>query len=149
VIPNSDGTADRPIVFGAYGVGPKPKFWGSDVLDKGGFQPEEDGIFKLAVGKVFHAVLIDHQFFRNARLVLKSDDPTANLAHVRSHPGSWFLGDGVLHLNTGVVDPCTYSAVVHEDLVSSNGKDNPAFLDRMVDETARLGLARGRANIRG
>ena len=141
LVPASSGTAARPIVFGAYGVGPKPKFWGSDVLDKGGFQPEAGGVFEIAVAKVVHAVLIDHEFLRSARLVLKGDDPTANLAHVRSHPGSWFLGDGVLHLNTGGVDPRTdprtYTAVVREDLISTNGKDHLTFRDLVVDETAR------------
>src|SRR4051812_14051288 len=28
----SSGTADAPITFDAYGVGPKPRFWGSDIL---------------------------------------------------------------------------------------------------------------------
>src|SRR5688572_21560068 len=31
---SSSGTADQPIVYDAYGAGPKPRFWGSDILDK-------------------------------------------------------------------------------------------------------------------
>jgi len=141
LIPTSTGTAARPITFGAYGNGPKPKFWGSDVLDKGGFEPEAGGVFKIAVTKTVYAVLSDHRFLRSARLVTKSDDPTADPVHVRSHPGSWYSRDGFLHVNTGGVDPRTdprtYTAAVREDLISANGKDHLTFRDLVVDETAR------------
>ena len=140
--PGSSGTIDRPIVFGAYGVGPKPKFWGSDPLEKGGFRAVAGGGFMVAVRKTVHAVLINHQFLRNASLVAKTADPTANFAHVQSHPGSWFFRDGLLHLNTGGVDPRTdprpYTAVVREDVVSTDGKDHLTFRDLVVDETARF-----------
>ena len=140
--PGSSGIADRPIVFGTYGLGPKPKLWGSDLLDKGGFQPGAGGIFEIAVAKTVHAVLIDHQFFRNASLVSRTADPTANLDHVKSHFGSWYSQKGMLYLNTGSVDPRTdprtYTVVVREDLVSANGKHHLTFRDLVVDETARF-----------
>ena len=139
--PGSSGSAATPIVFGAYGVGPKPKFWGSDPLDKSSFQSGAGGVFEIAVATTVHAVLIDHQFLRNAPLVARTADPAANMDHVKSHPGSWFSRKGMVYLNTGGVDPRTdprtYTAVVREDLVSSNGKDHLTFRDLVVDETAR------------
>src|SRR5947209_19909358 len=32
LVASSDGSAGRPVVYGAYGTGPRPRFWGSDVL---------------------------------------------------------------------------------------------------------------------
>ena len=34
---SSSGTAAAPIVYGAYGDGAKPRFYGSDILNKAGF----------------------------------------------------------------------------------------------------------------
>ncbi len=138
----SSGVLGRPIAFGAYGEGAKPRFWGSDLLDRRGFRPAAGGVFEVAVGRAVYSVLVDHRFLRSARLVTRSDDPAVNREHVRSHPGTWDFRDGILSLNAGGGDPRAdgraYSAVVREDLVASNGKDHLTFRDLVVDETARF-----------
>ncbi|MHC5540116.1 hypothetical protein ACYOEI_18000 [Singulisphaera rosea] len=64
------------------------------------------------------------------------------LAYVKTHPRSWCPTRGRLHLNPGSVDPRhdprTFTAVVREDLVHTNGKDHLTFRDLVVDETARF-----------
>ena len=37
LVASSSGTAQNPIVYGAYGTGSKPKFWGSDLLANSAF----------------------------------------------------------------------------------------------------------------
>ena len=147
LVASSSGAPGRPIVFGSYGTGTMPKFWGSELLDRTRFEPATKGAFQVAVAQTVHAVLVNQVFLRSSRLVLNDSDPARNHGHVQSHPGSWFLDGGVLHVNTGGVDPRidprTYSVVVRDDVVASNGKDHLIFRDLVVDESARFDAGYG------
>ncbi len=75
LVPSSSGAAGRPILFAAYGVGPKPRFWGSDPVDPARFEPTAGGGFRVAMADPVHAVLLDHAFLRSARLVTQVRRP--------------------------------------------------------------------------
>jgi len=145
LVPARGGATGRPVVFGAYGGGAKPKFWGSDVLEKGGFRPDAGGAFRVGVAAVVHAVLVDHRFLRHAGAAAKGG-LAAEAEHVRSHPGFWTHRDGLLTLNSGVdprADPRVYTVAVRDDVVASGGKSHLTFRDLAVDESARADAGYG------
>ncbi len=141
LVASSSGTTDHPIVYAGYGTGPRPKFWGSDLVDSTRFEPGVDGTFQATMPAEIHAVLVDHVFLRSARLITKHPVPAINRTHVATHPGSWFAEGGVLTINTGGDprrDSRPITVVVREDVVASNGKDHLVFRDLVVDESARF-----------
>ena len=103
---SSSGEPGKPILYGAFGQGSKPKFWGSDILRKG-----SGGTYSLA--KPVAAVLLNHGF-------VKAD--------------AWSWADGTLTIpNPG---KGLYTACVRVDAVHSNGKNHLVFRDLVADETA-------------
>ena len=140
---SSSGTVAAPITYGAYGSGPKPKFWGSDVIDNAGFSKiaGTDSMYGLGSAAQVNAVLADHSFYRSAALVTRSADPAVQRAFVDSTPNSWAYDGGTLYVNTGGVDPgtspTTFTAAVRDDLVYSNYQSNLVFRDLVVDESAK------------
>jgi len=103
---SSSGEPGKPIVYGAFGQGAKPKFWGSDVLRNG-----KGGTYSIA--KPVAAVLLNHDF-------LKSD--------------AWSWSNGTLTIaNPG---KGLYTACVRVDPVHSNGKNHLVFRDLLADESA-------------
>jgi hypothetical protein len=142
LLASSSGAPGQPITYDAYGSGPKPRFWGSDVLNKSGFQlvPGSSSTYQITTERV-HSVLIDHQFSRSAALLTSGTDPTAYINYVKSNPNTWYYDSGRLYLNTGGVNPAgdnrLYTGVVRDDVVSSNFKNNLVFRNLIVDESAR------------
>jgi hypothetical protein len=103
---SSSGEAGRPIVYGAFGQGAKPKFWGSDILRNG-----SGGTY--AIAKPVAAVLLNHGFL---------------------NPGAWSWANGTLTIpdpGKGL-----YTACVRVDAVHSNGKNHLVFRNLVADETA-------------
>lgn len=145
LIASSSGSVQAPIVYGAYGSGAKPKFWGSDLLDGRAFQPLAGAAstYTLSTPAQINSVLIDQQFTRWSRLLTNTEAPASNIAYVKANPNTWYHDGSKLYLNTGGVNPATdprrYSAAVREDVVYSNAKDNLIFRDLVVDESARYG----------
>jgi hypothetical protein len=143
---SSSGTAAAPIVYGAYGDGPKPKFWGSDVVSSQNF-------FKLVAtpstylyprgGAALNALLVDHQFLHDASVLTQSTDSAVNRDYVDAHPNTWTYYGGNVYVNTGGIDPRagghTITAAARDDVVYSNGKDNLIFRDLSVAESAKMG----------
>lgn len=140
---SSSGTAEAPIVYGSYGSGPKPRFYGSDILDKSGFASAGSGTtavvtsFSQSVG----SVLVDGEFLRSAELVTQSSNPVTNRQFVLSNPGTWYRDPATqqLWVNSGVnpsSDPRRYTAVTRDDVVLAGYHNHLIFRDLVVDETA-------------
>jgi hypothetical protein len=143
LVASSSGAAGQPIIYDAYGSGAKPRFWGSDVLNKPDFQPVagSSSTFSLSTASPINSVLIDHRFSRSAQLLTNSVDSLTNINFVKANPNSWFHDGSRLYLNTGGINPSsdarTYTASVREDVVHSNAKDHLVFRNLIGDETAR------------
>jgi hypothetical protein len=143
LVASSSGLPNLPITYDAYGTGAKPRFWGSDVLDKSAFQLQASSAstFWLSSATPVNSVLVDHQFTHSASLLTGSSDATTNLAYVNSNPNTWFYDSDKLYLNTGGINPATdsrtYTAAVREDAVDSNYKNHLVFRNLVADETAK------------
>jgi len=140
---SSSGTAAAPIVYGAYGNGAKPRFYGSDILNKAGFVGVGGGSVagQIAAPVQVGAVLADGVFLRSSELVTGSSNAAVNRAHVSSTPGSWWRDQTsqTLIVNTGGTissDPRRITAVTRDDAVFNNFKSNIVFRDLAADETA-------------
>lgn len=110
---SSSGAAGRPIVYGSYGTGAKPRFCGSDLLRNADFK--DGGLYAIATPVA--CVLAGHEFLM---------------------PGSWSWADGQLQVR-GLDprrDPRAFTACIRVDAVASNGKDHLVFRDLVSDETA-------------
>lgn len=113
---SSSGTPGKPITFAAYGEGPKPRFWGSDVLKHADFRSAAGGRFSIAVAAPVAAVLADHVFL----------PPTA-----------WEWKAGTLSVDRDPrADTRVWTACVRVDLVHSNGRNHLVFRDLVADESA-------------
>ena len=144
---SSSGTAKAPVVFGSYGTGLKPKFWGSDVLDAARFEPVEGtaSTYRMvAPGPAgVNSIHADHAFFRSAFLATgRSAEASRNLEFVHSTARSWYQdADGVLYVNTGGVDPragaVLYTAAVRENVVYVHGAHDVVVRNLVVDECAK------------
>jgi hypothetical protein len=112
---SSSGAPGKPIVYAAFGSGPKPKFWGSDLLPVGEFRPA-GGRFALAFPASVAAVLVDHEFLL---------------------PTSWAWEKGTLTVDR---DPRegkhAWTACVRVDCVHSNGRNHLVFRDLVAEESA-------------
>lgn len=110
---SSSGAPGKPIVYGAYGSGAKPRFWGSEVLRNAEFA--EAGAY--AIPSPVAAVLANHEFLK---------------------PGTWSWANGTLKMSE--IDPRRdkrlFTACVRVDAVFSNGKNHLVFRDLVADETA-------------
>jgi hypothetical protein len=140
---SSDGSADAPIVYGAYGSGAKPKFWGSDPLQNGAFAklPGTSSTYQATMSPTVNSLFANHSFMTQASLKTGTNDPAVNRAYVDGTPNTWFQYQGRVYVNTGGANPAQsstlYTAALREDLVYSNGKDNLVFRDLVVDESAK------------
>jgi hypothetical protein len=144
---SSSGTPDAPVVFGSYGSGLKPKFWGSDPLDAAAFEPVEGTAstwrMVLPAAPAVNSIQANHAFFHSTYLLLRrSSDPASNRARVDSTPDSWYQdGSGVLYVNTGGIDPRAagaplYTASVRENVVLVEHQHDVMVRNLVVDETA-------------
>jgi len=118
---SSSGAAGRPITYEAYGTGPKPVFWGSDVLPNAGFSPAGGARYACAVpelpaGPVY--VLEDHHFLGADPAAYA--DPTLTIEPA---------GDP---RDNGKV----YTVCVRGNVLFSNGKSHLVFRGLVTDETA-------------
>jgi hypothetical protein len=115
LIPASDGAADSPITFDAYGDGDKPRFYGSDLLDNSRFIPAGNNRYTIAVDAPADSALCDHAFI----------------------PSLWT--NGTLTITT-TSDPRTdkkvYTACRRGNVIYSNHKNHLVFRNLVVDETA-------------
>ena len=113
---SSDGAAGNPITYDAYGQGPKPRFWGSDVLVNANFKPAGDGRFTYQTDARADSALADHVFI----------------------PSTW--SNNTLTLTTGGSDPRTdgklYTACMRGNVIFSARKNHLVFRNLIVDETA-------------
>jgi hypothetical protein len=131
---SSSGTPGKPIIYDAYGHGPKPRFWGSDVLENSKWEAEGGNVYAFhGLGSKVTAVLADHgvgphgQWYTNF-----SDKPLKDL------PNNFRWQGGVLRINSAS-DPRTdgrlYTAAVRQDIIYSNAKDHLVFRNLIGDET--------------
>ncbi|MBX4210689.1 hypothetical protein KW783_01830 [Candidatus Parcubacteria bacterium] len=142
LVASSSGTTAAPIVYDAYGVGPKPHFWGSDVLDKSQFLlvSGSTSTYSIASSEVVTSVLLDHQFTRSAKLVTGSGNAQTNINYVKANANTWYYDEETLYLNTGTnpaTDSRLYTASVRDNVVLTFGKDNLVFRNLIADESAR------------
>jgi hypothetical protein len=148
LVVSSSGTAQSPVVFGSYGSGLKPKFWGSDPLDAASFVPVDgaDSTFLIvpAAGTTVNSIQADHAFFRSAYLMAnRTADSSVALALVKSTPGSWFQdpASGDTYVHTLGDDPRTgsvlYTASVRDNVVLVQRKHDVLIRNLVVDESAK------------
>ena len=154
LLPSSSGTVEKPVVFGSYGSGHKPKFWGSDPLAPAAFEPVqgEPGVYRVSLGPStpVNSVQADHAFLRSATL---ASSPAAARAFVTSNPGSWYQdAAGELFVNSGPRDPragtVLYTASVRQSLVHLQGVHDVRVRNLVTDETAAYGWGYGFAVVR-
>lgn len=112
---SSSGTADKPIVYDAYGEGTKPKFLGSDLLNNADFTPAGANSYACKLAAKADAALQDHVFvncsWNNGTLTITS----------ASDPKS---------------DKKIYTACVRGNVVFTKGKNHLVFRNLIADETA-------------
>ena len=125
----ASGAAGNPITFADYGVGPKPKFWGSEVLTNSEFQPAGEHLYTYSISTPVLAMLADHNFFYYKKA---GDAPP--------EPNFWSYKGSTLSINSPDSDPRfdgkVYTAVLREDVVYSNYRNHLAFRNLVVDESA-------------
>jgi hypothetical protein len=157
LIPSSDGVANNPITYGAYGTGPKPAFYGSDLLPPGSWNlvSGTTSTYKIHVGTEVGWTFRDGAFLHSAGQLTRDAIPptdstyynsTLNLAYVHDHPNTWYYNrdDGYLYVNTEGTNPNTdnhlYTAAVRAGIdggaVFSNGRAHLVFENMVVAETA-------------
>ncbi len=134
LIASSNGAEGKPIVYGAYGVGAKPKFLGSEILRNDLFQAETPGNYSYAIAKPVGAVLVDHAAGPEGKWILR-----AETGKLESADGLFEWVEGRLRIHSAT-DPRkngrVYTACVRENAISSNGKSHLEFDDLCADETA-------------
>ena len=81
---SSSGVPDKPVTFDAFGTGPKPKFFGSDVVPNNAFIALGGGKYSFKMPVKTDAVLQDHEFIPSTwdksavTVTLSSTDPGTN-----------------------------------------------------------------------
>lgn len=140
---SSSGTAEAPIVYGSYGTGAKPRFFGSDILDKSTFTPAGVGTQAVVTAAPVDvgSVLVNGEFLRSAQLITNSSNAATNRNYVLANPGTWFrdAATNQLFINTGThapSDPRQFTAVTRDDVVLALGRNHLVFRDIVVDESA-------------
>ncbi len=140
---SSSGTTDAPIIYGAYGSGSKPKFWGSDALPNSAFGAVAgtSSTYVATVHTPVNALFANHDFVHDATLLTHSSDFAVNRAYVDANPNTWLYDNGKVYMNAGGLDPSVdgraYTAAVRDDIVYTNQKNNLVFRDLVVDESAK------------
>ena len=131
---SSDGAAERPIVYGAYGTGAKPKFWGSEVLKNDQFKADGQDIYSYAIPQTVGAVLINHALNADGLWLVHVDAPQLDTV-----PDSFDYANGKLRIHSAL-DPRSTGAVftvcVRDNLINSKGKSHLVFQDLVTDESA-------------
>ena len=146
---SSSGTPEAPVVFGSYGTGPKPKFWGSDPLNPADFQPVAGtaSTYRILPAGRFavNSVQADHRFLFSAfRAAGRSGSAAVNLNYLNSHPDTWYQDEstGYVYVNTGGVDPragaVLYTASVRNNVVLVQGRHDVVLRNLVVDESAQF-----------
>ncbi len=129
LIAPASGTAGNPISFADYGVGAKPKFWGSNVLANYLFVPAGNGLYAYSISTPVTAALVNHTFFLTT--------PTGNAVDLAN---SWSYSGATLIINSPDSDPRVdgnvYTAVVRQDAIFSNYMNHLVFRNLVADETA-------------
>lgn len=148
LVVSSSGTPAAPVVFGSYGTGLKPKFWGSDPLDSAAFQPVEgaSSTYRIvpAAPITVNSIQANHAFFRSAYLVAgRPSDPAVSLALVKSTPGTWFQdpASGQIYVHTLGDDPRSgsvlYTASVRDLVVLVQRQHDVVIRNLVVAESAK------------
>jgi hypothetical protein len=133
----SSGTPDHPILFGAYGTGKKPCFFGSELVPNADFQHHQGAVYKVEIPGSPGAVLLDGQF-------LLGGTPVANIqstADVEATSLSWYWDAGTLYINAGGsnpnVDSRNYLVCLRTNLIDIDSKSNIVVRGLAVDGSAR------------
>jgi hypothetical protein len=147
---SSSGTPGAPVVFGSYGTGLKPKFWGSDVLDPSLFEPVAgaDSTYRIVAGagRSVNSIQADHAFFFTVYLATSAaPDPASSLAAVKATPRTWFqdAASHDLYVHTAGDDPragqVLYTAAVRENPVLVSQQHDVVVRNLVTDESAKFG----------
>lgn len=124
----SSGERGNPITFTDYGIGAKPKFWGSVVLTNSEFRAAGNGLYTYSITTPVLAALVDHKFlYYKKGLELPQ-------------PLFWSFREATLTINSPHSDPRVdgklYTAVIREDVIYSNYKNHLVFYNLAADESA-------------
>jgi hypothetical protein len=137
------GTPEAPIIFDAYGEGPKPIFWGSEIIPSDQFSPLEGTVstYEMAYLGDAACVFADQNFLRSAYILAgRTNDLAVILDKLNTVTNTWAYWDNVLYVNTGGPDPRTdgrlWTASVRDDLVLAYFRSNLVFRNLVVDESA-------------
>ncbi|MBL8210482.1 MAG: putative Ig domain-containing protein [Bryobacterales bacterium] len=132
IVARWSGAPGNPIVYDAYGNGPKPMFAGSDTLTNSRFELVRGSIYRYAIPSTVNGLIADRASWFEI----------TNAAAIDSRSQSFYWAAGYLYVNTGGSDPRTngrsYAACVREDMVHSNYQHYLTFRNLVVTDTANL-----------
>ena len=138
----SSGTTSQPIVYGSYGSGTDPTFWGSNVVSAASFQTVSGTTYSYASSTAVTSFFVNDQFTHSAALVSGQSTDAGNISYVESNPNTWYYDatNSHLYVNTGSTiasgNGKTYSAAVRSNAVDSNAQSNVVFENLETNETA-------------
>jgi autotransporter-associated beta strand protein len=138
----SSGSASQPIVYGSYGSGADPTFWGSDIVPGSSFQPVSGTTYTYSTSTPVTSFFVNDQFAHSAVLVSGQTTDAGNISYVQNNTNSWYYDATTkqLYANPGSsISPGngnTYSVAVRANAINSNQQSNVTFQNLETNETA-------------
>jgi len=142
---SSSGTTANPIVYGSYGTGPNPTFWGSNIVSSSSFQPVAGAAdtYTYSTPTQVNSFFTNDQFSVSAALASGQTTDAGNISYVKSTPNTWYYDATTqqLYTNTGsaISAKNTYSVAVRQNAVNCYNESNVTFNNLTTNETAMYG----------
>ena len=100
----SSGSVNQPIVYGSYGSGADPTFWGSDIVPGSSrFQPVSGTTYTYSTSTPVTSFFVNDQFAHSAVLVSGQTTDTGNISYVQNNANTWYYDATTkqLYVNSG------------------------------------------------
>lgn len=149
LVASSSGAEGMPIVYGAYGEGTRPTFYGSDILPNDNFEFVEgtSSTYRVSGYEEIHSVFINQEWMRSSTLISGTSNVQSNINYVNNTPNTWYHDGTDLYVNTSGTNPNVdgnqYTGVTRGTTVVSFEQSHLVFQDMIADETAEFGAGYG------
>lgn len=149
LVASSSGAEGMPIVYGAYGEGTRPTFYGSDILPNANFEhlAGTTSTYRASGYDAIHSVFINQEWMRSSTRISGTTDVQANIDFVNTTPNTWYHDGTDLYINTSGSNPNTdgnqYTGVTRGTGVLSFEQSHLVFQDLIADETAQFSAGYG------